>query len=121
MFATYDHTTFPEVKVIFHGNITTEKDFTDFTKQWYDLYGKKEKFSLLFDMTDISMINPVYCYKMAFFIQDLKQQPIQYLQSSTIYNVNTFTYGLLRLIFTIQSPIAPVTILYDGNEYLLDP
>ena len=58
---------------------------------------------------------------MAFFIQDLKQQPIQYLQSSTIYNVNTFIYGLLRLIFTIQPPVAPVTILYDGNEYLFEP
>jgi len=68
MFATYDHTTFPEVKVTFHGTITTEKDFTDFTKQWYDLYEKKENFSFLFDMADISMINPVYCYKMAFFI-----------------------------------------------------
>ena len=74
MFAIYDHSKFPEVKVTFHGNITTEKDFTDFTKQWYDLYEKKENFSLSFDMADISMINPVYCYKMAFFIQDLKQQ-----------------------------------------------
>ena len=25
MFATYDHSKFPEVKVTFHGNITTEK------------------------------------------------------------------------------------------------
>ena len=43
MFAIYDHSKFPEVKVTFHGYITTEKDFTDFTKQWYDLYEKKRK------------------------------------------------------------------------------
>jgi hypothetical protein len=121
MFATYDYTKSPEVKVTFHGNINIEQDFTDFTKQWYDLYEKKTNFTFLFDMSDISMISPFYCYKMAFFIHDLKQQPIQYLQSSKIYNINSFIYGLLRLIFAIQSPVAPVTILYDDSEYLINP
>ena len=128
MFATYDYTKSPEVKVTFHGNINIEQDFTEFTKKWEiamhgysHLYEKKTNFTFLFDMSDISMISPFYCYKMAFFIHDLKQQPIQYLQSSKIYNINSFIYGLLRLIFAIQSPVAPVTILYDDSEYLINP
>ena len=51
MFATYDHTKFPEVKVTFHGDITTEKDFTDLLKKvgfssWYRVARKTNYYNI---------------------------------------------------------------------------
>ena len=38
MFANYDYTEFPEVKVTFDGVINDENDFTLFIDQWRKLY-----------------------------------------------------------------------------------
>jgi hypothetical protein len=111
MFATYDYTNFPEVKVIFNGSIQDESDYILFTEQWLKLYEDKNNFNFLFDMKDIGMVNLTYCYKIASFISDIKSREIQYLTESTIINVNDFSYGLLQLVFMIQSPISKVTII----------
>ena len=65
-------------------------------------------------------VNPKYCYKMSLFISELKDMDKQYLTSTRIINVNRYLYYLLRLIFAIQKPVAPVTIVYNG-ENIIDP
>ena len=110
MFATYDYTEFPNVRVSFIGTINDESDFTVFTDQWIKLYEDKQEFSFLFDMKHIGFVNPIYCYKMAQFITELKTRDTQYLTKSNIINVNTFMRYLLHLTFKIQAPVAPVYI-----------
>ena len=46
-------------------------------------------------------------------IHKLKKEPVQYLQRSNIIVKNSFIHRLLDLIFFIQSPVAPVEIIYD--------
>ena len=65
-------------------------------------------------------VNPKYCYKMAEFISELKGGDIQYLTSTRIINVNRYLYYLLKLIFALQGPVAPVTIVYNG-ENVIEP
>ena len=115
MFATYDYSNFPQVKVTFNGTITNESEYILFTEQWLKLYEDKKDFNFLFDMKDIGMVNLTYCYKIASFISDIKSREIQYLTESTIINVNDFSYGLLQVVFMIQSPISKVTIIKNDD------
>jgi len=115
MFATYDYSNFPQVKVTFNGTITNESEYFLFTEQWLKLYEDKKDFNFLFDMKDIGMVNLTYCYKIASFISDIKSREIQYLTESTIINVNDFSYGLLQVVFMIQSPISKVTIIKNDD------
>ena len=67
-------------------------------------------------MKDIGFVNPLYSYKMAMFISELKKKDKQYLLKSKIINVNTFMKYLLYITFTIQKPVAPVEIHHiDGS------
>ena len=72
-------------------------------------------------MEDIGLVNPLYSYKMATFISELKKEPIQYLTHSKIINVNSFMKYLLYIVFNIQSPVAPVEILCkDGSVITIE-
>ena len=115
MFAIYDYSNFPQVKVTFKGTITNEFEYILFTEQWLKLYEDKKDFNFLFDMKDIGMVNLTYCYKIASIISDIKSREIQYLTESTIINVNDFSYGLLQVVFMIQSPISKVTIIKNDD------
>ena len=64
----------------------------------------------------MGLVNPLYSFKMASFISDLKKEPIQYLKQSKIINVNSFTKYLLHLIFSVQSPVAPVEIYHNDGS-----
>ena len=122
MFCIYDYQDFPKVNVTFHGSIHSESDFALFTDQWIKLYEDKRYFTFIFDMKDIGLINPYWSYRVASFISELKKEPIQYLTESTIINVNTFTGYLLQIVFSVQSPVAPVTILLNkGDELYITP
>ena len=122
MFCIYNYQDFPNVNVTFHGSIHSESDFALFTDQWKQLYEDKKEFTFIFDMKNIGLINPYWSYRVASFISELKKQPIQYLTESTIINVNTFTGYLLQIVFSVQSPVAPVIIkLNNGDELYINP
>lgn len=122
MFCIYNYQDFPNVNVTFHGSIHSESDFALFTDQWKALYRDKRYFTFVFDMKDIGLINPYWSYRVASFISELKKEPIQYLTESTIINVNTFTGYLLQIVFSVQSPVAPVIIkLNNGDELYINP
>ena len=122
MFCRYDYTNFPEVRVIFNGIILNENDFALLTEQWKQLYEDKKEFTFVFDVEDMGLNNPYWAYRVASFISDMKKYPIHYLQSSKIINVSTFVRYLLHIVFSIQSPISPVTIVdNDGTETLINP
>jgi len=122
MFSTYDYSKFPEVKVVFSGNIQDDSEYVLFTDQWLQLYEDKQEFTFLFDVENMGIVSPYYCYKIAGFIGEMRQKKHRYLQSSTILNVNSFAYGLLKIVFMLQPPISPVTIQHiDGSITVVKP
>ena len=122
MFCVYDYNKFPIVKVTFDGIIYNESDFALFTDQWKALYRDKRKFKFIFDMEGMGLINPYWSYRVASFISELKKEPIQYLEQSTIINVKSYVSYLLKIVFTVQSPVAPVIIqLTDGSSFTINP
>jgi hypothetical protein len=56
MFATFDYSDFPTVKVFFGKTIENMDDFIHFTNKWLELYNNKIDFNFIFDTKEISII-----------------------------------------------------------------
>ena len=110
MVAIFNYDNYPEISINFVGELTDE-NFNDFINEWMTLYLKKQYFTFVFDTKEIDYVPISYCFKMAAFIKLLKREKIQYLQNSKIIIHNIFIRRLLDLIFYIQPPIAPVSII----------
>ena len=121
MFASFDYSDFPIVKVIFSETIKDREDFEFFLQEWLQLYDDCKYFQFVFDTRNVGFINPKYSIMMSLFIRELKNRDIQYLEESHIYVYNTFTMYLLDLIFNLQKPVAPVYIHYNGDIKTIHP
>lgn len=110
MFANYDTSSFPIVKVIIEG-LPQNNEFESFLTQWVELYNREQNFILIFDVRNLGLISPKYCIKMSLFIYQLKKREIQYLQKSIILINDTRVKRLLDFIFILQKPVADVFII----------
>lgn len=116
MFANYNYDEFPIVKIDLSGTIENNYDFSNFTNNWILLYENKIFFEFVFDTYNCGLVNPKYCIYTAFFIKSLKKRKIQYLKKSTIYVYNKYIFRLLKFIFFIEKPVAPVTIIFINTN-----
>ena len=112
MWAKYDYSKFPIVKVTFNEKINGEEEFNEFLKEWVLLYDNKKDFTFIFDSSNISKFNISYAFKMRKFIKKIKEFPHQYLKKSLIIVSNKYVKYLLSIVFSVQKPIATVYI-YD--------
>lgn len=115
MFANFDDTNFPLIKVNFTENLT-ENNFDLFLKQWLSIYEKKEYFSIIFDTEKIKFMHPKYAIKIANFIKILKQKNPQYLLFSILVLENNFLKNILKLVMSIQKPSSPLYIINNIEE-----
>ena len=120
MFAEFDETNFPLVKVIMNDVPESDDEFQSFLDKWIELYEKKEDFKFLFDTTNVGLPHLKYSIKMSQFIKKLKKEPYQYLQESIILINNNKVKWLLDFIFTIQPPVAPVYIYKLNNSETIE-
>jgi len=114
MFAEYDRTHFPLVKVTIIG-IPSNNDFDLFLEEWLRLYEEENDFMFLFDIRFLGEVSLKYCVKMSMFIYRLRKRPYQYLQKSMILLNNNNVKRLLDFIFVLQPPVAPV-YLYNTDQ-----
>lgn len=117
MFANYNLDEFPKVEIIFGKTIKDDEDFGKFIKQWLMLNQRQEKFHFLMDTTKTGMVSVKYCFEMSKFINHIKKSNKNFLQYSIILVSNGFIMGLLKLIFTISKPVAPVYIVKKKQDY----
>lgn len=119
MFATFDDTAFPLIRVRL-GSISDDDDFFIFLKQWESYDSKYENYTFVFDTTNVGYIPVKYAYKMSLFISELKQRKAihnnVYLERSIIIASSWYVRGLLHLIFSMQKPVAPVYMIDDKTR-----
>ena len=108
MFADFNYDKFPFVFVTFSESLNSEDEFDDFLKTWLILYHNAKDFIFIFDTRLMKNISPKYCIKIALFIKKLRQQPYHYLQKSLIIIDDNRIKKLLDIVFSLQSPVAPV-------------
>jgi len=119
MFATFDDTAFPLIRVRL-GSIFDDDDFFIFLKKWESYDSKYENYTFVFDTTNVGYIPIKYAYKMSIFISELKQRKAihnnVYLERSIIIASSWYVRGLLHLIFSMQKPVAPVYMIDDKTR-----
>lgn len=108
--ATYDHGNFPVVKIKLSKSIRDNEDFNNFLNGWLKCYDNKKHFIMIFDTTDVGFVNMKYAFKMVSFIDELKKINNGLLLKSYIIYDSFYVRMLLKLIFSLKKPIAPVII-----------
>ena len=109
MFAKFDYTCFPLIKVTFN-KLENDAAFDVFLKEWLDIYERKQYFSIIFNTSEMDFINPKYAMRISGFIKTLKKMPIQYLLFSILIMNNKLLETLLKTVLSIQKPSAPLYI-----------
>ena len=119
MWATYDYANFPTVYVTISGSIESPHDFTHFIEEWLQLFNNGTEYNLYFNTVNCGYINIKYAILMAYKIKQFKKNKYNNLQFSKILVANKSILILLRLIFYIESPLAPVEVLYKKNTIIV--
>ena len=115
MWATFDDSAFPIIRVKLKGKIQNNVDFCNFITTWDSYNLRRSEYVFIFDATEVGRVSIKYAFKMASFIKDLKRKE-QYLKSSIIIVQSKYLRTLLNLIFKLQKPVANVYMTRDGNE-----
>ena len=118
MWATFDDSEFPKVKITLNGVPENNNDFIDFLTKWDSYNSSKydaEKYVFLFDTTNVGMVNPKYALKMGDFIKELKKKP-QSLKASVIKCNSSYTRFLLRVIFWLQKPLQCIHHIHNDDK-----
>ena len=115
MWATFDDSEFPLIRVKLKGKIQNNVDFCNFTTTWDSYNLRRSEYIFLFDSREVGYVSIKYAFKMASFIKELKRKE-QYLKSSIIIVENKYLRFLLNLIFKLQKPVADVYLTRDSSE-----
>ena len=111
MFATFNLENFPFVNVKFANGVKDDEDFDNFLKQWVALNGQETNYSLIFDTTNVGIMNPKYAYRAASFIKELKNAEKTFIDQTIIIVNHKYIRYLLDLVLNFQKPSAPVYIV----------
>ena len=118
MFADFDYSLYNShsiIKVMLYNKIN-KLYFNNFIEEWENLYKLKKKFIFIFNTKNVGLMPLSYSIQMSQFISKLKKEPKQYLQKSIIIVNSNIVKYMLNVIFTFQSPVAPVYIVELNNH-----
>ena len=120
MFANFDRTNYPYIKVKMSGVPEDDNDFQNFLDQWLSLYDEEKEFTFIFDTLEVGLPQIKYSIKMSQFIKVLKKREYQYLQKSIILINSNKIKHMLDFIFLLQPPVAPVYISNSDSQIELN-
>ena len=119
MWATYNYDNLPTVLVTLNGVIKSDDEFRVFITEWLTLFNLGDDFIFVFDTINCGLINVKYAIQMAYWIKRFKKRGYKNLKWSEIIVANRSIIYLLRLIFFIERPIAPVKIVFEKSNGLI--
>ena len=108
---------FPIINVVFPEKMD-DRSMNQLLTTWKRLYQEQKYFKFIFDTKKLSSVGFTYCFQMAKFMYELKQEKTQYLEESMIIVDNPMIHRLLDFVFLIQKPVSKVRIVNDDFELL---
>jgi len=110
---------YPYVYITFnHENITDDHSVELFCQTWLNISNDKKPYIIIFDALRIQYVKPSFIFKIVNFMKKLRKQEPQYLQYSIIIINNAFIRGLMKMVFRIQKPVAPIYLCKSSDELL---
>lgn len=114
MWANFDTSDFPKVKVIMGVGELNENSWMKFKQDWLDLYKSGKEFEVDFDTSSVGFVNPKYAFRTSSFINELKATEEtngkQLMKKSTIFCNSFYVRSLLNLIFKLKKPVCKIQI-----------
>ena len=102
--------------VIFTPNKIVEHDFNQFMADWNICDQPGTPYYLFFDTSQLIHTPEIkYAIRIANFIKKKRKESPKHLQFSIIYVKNKTVLLLLRMVFNLTAPIAPVYIVTDNT------
>ncbi len=120
MWATYNYDNLPTINVTISGVIENDNEFNMFIQHWIELFNSNNDFNFYFDTINCGLIHIKYAVWMAFWIKRFKWKRYKNLKFSKILVSHNSVLYLLRLIFYIEPPIAPVEVIYKQNNIIIN-
>ena len=118
MYATFNHENLPRINVTFNNETLNDTSFQEFLNEWDNCDNKQEDYNFYFDLTGgLGKPSMKYVFAIAGFIKKKKKASEKFLKYSVIHATNKQTILLLRMVFNLTKPIAPVYII--NNEEIV--
>lgn len=119
-FYYFDHSNFPEVKLIFTKEIDS-KYINNFFDEWLKIYDYKQPFYVIYDTSLLSTAPLNFVRKLLRFIKKIKKKDPQYLTKSILIVYDTtFARCLLNTAMAFTSPTSDLYIYWkkDNNTII---
>jgi hypothetical protein len=115
MFVNINRDSFPLIQVTFENKIESYEDLDIFFQTWLQQYEDKKHFTFLLDTIACGNIPIKYCHYMAKQISKIKKLDKHYLQQTIVIIQSNWIKNLMKLLFKIVKPIAPVYIVKNQD------
>ncbi len=120
-FANFDITDISNVVVTFTNNKITKDSFNEFLNNWNACDLRRENYSFYFDTRNgLANAQIKYAFGIVGFIKKKKKEPEKFLQYSLINVSSSRNLLLLRFIFSLSNPIAPVYIFQNNSDTFIN-
>lgn len=114
MWANFDTSEFPKVKVTMGVGELNDISWEKFKKDWLSLYKYGKEFEVNFDTSSVGFVNPKYAFRTISFINELKATEEthgrQLMTKSTIFCNSFYVRSLLNLIFKLKKPVCKIYV-----------
>tara|TARA_B110000037_G_scaffold222823_1_gene299794 strand:- start:1525 stop:1962 length:438 start_codon:yes stop_codon:yes gene_type:complete len=122
MFSEFDDTMFPDIHINLNLDNINYQGFHEFTQKWESYDERNTPYTFIFTSQGSAGLKVTnYIKSIVVFIKKLKKKKKNYnnvfLSKSIIICKNNFLKYLLKCIFSLQKPLAPVYII-DNENYI---
>ena len=113
----YDSSNFPIINVKFSTTLD-RPGFDFFIKKWLEYYSYKTDFTFIFDLQNLTWVNPSYSLLVVKFMKLLRKHisELSYLKTSIMIINNNFLRGLMFRVFQLQPPISHIYLVSNKEH-----
>lgn len=102
LYAEFDRTQFPVIAINFTGEKETEENFKLYLQELGNNYERKEKFALVFELTNAPLPNVKYQLKQAAWMKENKHLIKKYCYGVAYVIPGAVMRNVLKFIFSVQ-------------------
>jgi hypothetical protein len=115
-FAVFDVSKWPVVHVKLTGVPEDLEEFEDYLSGFDLLYGKKRRFNMIIDSTDIGDVSMYYIARQSFHMHSNEDKTKEYVDKVALVVTADFTTTLLNALFSMRKPVCETELFKSVEE-----
>ena len=120
-FADFNRENLPNIIITLTNEDITDEAYDEFVNEMNKNDENGEEYTLYWNLTNCTKSYPVkYLSKISKYIKSRKDKPDNHLKFSIMHAKSTTVRTMLRFIFNLTSPSAPLCLIKEVNEELLN-